>query len=100
MKLHDIDIDLQRLGALCRAQGIRELALFGSITREDFRADSDIDAIVEFQPGAAASLWDFADVELSLSDFFGRSVHLHTPSMIHPYLRRQIAEAARKVYAA
>lgn len=56
MKLHGIEIPREQIEAFCRAKGIRRQALFGSILRDDFRPDSDVDVLVEFQPGVRVGL--------------------------------------------
>lgn len=100
MKLHDIDIDDARLADFCRRHDIRELSFFGSVTRADFRPDSDIDVIVDFAGEDRHSLLDLAGLQLELTGMLGRQVHLHTDDMIHPYLRKRIRRAARVAYAA
>lgn len=100
MKLHDVEINDRDLTAFCRKNAIRELLFFGSITRGDFRPDSDIDVIVNFEPDRTPDLFTFAGLQLELSQMLGRQVHLHTDDMIHPYLRKRIRGGARVGYAA
>ncbi len=100
MQLHDITIEDKRLADLCRKNGIHELRFFGSVVRDDFRPDSDIDVIAVFEPDANPSLLDLAGVQIDLTELLGREVHLHTPDMIHPYFRKRIAQASKRVYAA
>ncbi len=100
MKLHEIEIDDERLAEFCRRNNIRALSFFGSVTRGDFRPDSDIDVIVDFAKQEHFSLFDLGGFQLELSELFGRQVHLHTNDMIHPYLRKRIRRAARVAYAA
>ena len=56
MTLHGIEIPRERIEAFCHAYGIRRLAFFGSILHDDFRPESDIDVLVEFQPGVRVGL--------------------------------------------
>ena len=100
MKLHDIEIDEQALAEFCRRNRIRTLSFFGSITRDDFGPDSDIDTIIEPLPPDNLSLFDLARLQEELTRMFGRQVHLHTPDMIHPYFRKRIHGQARQAYAA
>lgn len=100
MKLHDVDIDDRELTAFCQKNAIRELLFFGSITRDDFRPDSDIDVIVDFEAGRMPDLMELAGLQLELSRLLGRQVHLHTHDMIHPYLRKRIRGNAKVGYAA
>jgi predicted nucleotidyltransferase len=100
MKLHDVEIDERKLTEFCQKNAIRELLFFGSIARDDFRPDSDIDVIVNFEPGRTPDLFTFAGLQLELGQMLGRQVHLHTDEMIHPYLRRRIRGGAKVGYAA
>ena len=92
------------LKAFCQRWQITELALFGSVLREDFGPGSDIDLLVRFQPGARRSLFDLVDMEDELSKLFGRKVDLVTRSAIENsrnYLRRNmILHSAKVIYAA
>jgi uncharacterized protein len=92
------------LHEFCQRWQIKELALFGSVLREDFGPDSDIDLLVRFQPGAGRSLFDLVDMEDELSGLFGRKVDLVTRMAIENsrnYLRRSmILNSAEVIYAA
>ena len=74
-----IDIPREAIAAFCRRHHIRRLALFGSVLRDDFRPDSDIDVLVEFEPGHTPGFAFFA-MEDELSRIFGRKVDLNTPN--------------------
>lgn len=77
----------------CRRHRIRKLALFGSVLRSDFEDESDIDVLVEFQPGFVPGLEFFA-MESELSAILRRKVDLNTPAFLSKYFReRTIAEA-------
>jgi uncharacterized protein len=67
-----------QLAEFCRRWQIRELALFGSVLREDFRPESDVDVLVTFAPGASWGLFDHVRMEDELSHLFGRRVDLVT----------------------
>ena len=93
-----------RIDAFCRKWGIAELALFGSVLRDDFRADSDVDVLVSYAPDAKPSLFDQVDKEEELEAIFGRPVDLVSRRAIeeseNPFRRRAILGSARVVYVA
>jgi hypothetical protein len=94
-----IDIPNDRLTEFCRRHRVRKLALFGSALREDFTRASDVDVLVEFEPGHVPGLNFFA-MERELSEIFGRKVDLNTPQFLSRYLRdRALAEAEVKYVA-
>lgn len=96
-----LSIPRDRLAAFCRAHGIRRLAIFGSALREDFRPDSDVDVLVEFEAGRTPTLFDIAEMQQELSALFGgRKVDLRTPGDLSRYFRRQVLEEAEVQYAA
>jgi len=82
----------------CRRHHIRKLALFGSILRDDFRPDSDIDVLVEFAPGHIPGFAFFA-MEDELSELLGRKVDLHTRKFLSPYFRAKVQAEAEIQYA-
>lgn len=98
--LAQITLDQERLADFCRTNRIRRLALFGSVLRSDFRADSDVDVLVEFEPGVRIGLMGLAQLELDLSELIGRSVDLNTPGGLHDRFRDRVLAAAEVVYAA
>lgn len=94
-----IPIDRARLEAFCEAHDITRLALFGSVLRADFAADSDVDVIVEHVPGRApATLFGFARLKRELSELLCRDVDLLTPTTIDPHARASIWAEAEVVY--
>jgi uncharacterized protein len=83
------------IAGFCRANGIRRLAVFGSALRDDFRPDSDIDLLVEFEPGRVPGLFGVARMERELSALLGgRRVDLRTPADLSPYFRQQVMDEA------
>ena len=94
-----IAIDRERLVGFCRRNHIRRLALFGSVLRDDFRPDSDVDVLVEFEPGQVPGLRFFA-LEGELSEILGRKVDLNTPSFLSPYFRGRVLAEAEVHYVA
>ena len=89
----------QLLAEFCRRNHIRKLAVFGSALGEDFRADSDLDLLVEFQPGRVPGL-AFFGLQQELSEMFGRSVDLNTPNSLPVAFRDQVRAMAEVLYAA
>jgi uncharacterized protein len=94
-----IALDRNRLVAFCRRYHIRELALFGSVLREDFRPDSDVDVLVEFEPGHTPGL-AFFRIERELSELVGRTVDLNTPHDLSRHFRDEVRREAEVLYAA
>lgn len=83
----------------CRRNGIRRLALFGSVLRQDFTSDSDIDVLVEFEKGKSVGL-RFFEMERELSEILGRKVDLNTPGFLSPYFREEVLRNAEVLYDA
>ena len=94
-----IEVDKKRVAAFCRRNRIRRLALFGSVLRDDFAPDSDIDVLVEFEDGHAPGLAFFA-MEQELSEILGRKVDLNTPQFLSRYFRDTVLAEAEDQYAA
>jgi predicted nucleotidyltransferase len=88
------------LAAFCLAHGIQWLRLFGSALRGDLGPDSDIDLLVDFEPGRTPGLIALAPLELELESILGREVELRTPSDLSRYFRDSVAESSRVLYAA
>jgi len=83
----------------CRRHHIRKLSLFGSALREDFRADSDVDVLVEFEPGHTPGLIRLAGMELELSKLLGgRKVDINTPLCLSRFFRNEVMAEAEPVY--
>lgn len=99
MDLHGIEIDTGRIAAFCSERGIRSLRLFGSILRDDFGPDSDIDVLVEFAPDRVPGL-AFFQIQEELAALLGRKVDLHTPGFLSPYFRQQVLDEAEVLYDA
>jgi predicted nucleotidyltransferase len=87
-----IDIPKEQIAEFCRRNRIRRLALFGSVLREDFTPDSDIDVLVEFEPDARVGL-RFFGLEDELSEILGRKVDLNTAGFLFKYVRNVLANA-------
>jgi uncharacterized protein len=99
MVLHGIEMPGERIKAFCRTNGISRLALFGSILRDDFRPESDIDVLVEFEPGVRVGL-AFARMQEELAGILGRKVDLCTPRGLSKHFRDQVLHEAQELYVA
>jgi predicted nucleotidyltransferase len=90
----------ERVTSFCRQHHIRRLALFGSVLRDDFRPDSDVDVLVEFEPAFVPGLLSIARMERELSEIFGgRQVDLRTPEDLSRYFRKDVLREAEVQYA-
>jgi len=94
-----IPVDRDKLADFCRKHHIRKLAFFGSVLRDDFGPDSDVDVLVEFEPGHTPGLAFFA-MEAELSEILGRKVDLNTQNFLSRYFRDQVVAEAEVQYAA
>ena len=94
-----IEVSPDRLAAICRRYRIRELSVFGSAARGGMRPDSDIDILVEFEPGAHPGL-GFFQLEEQLSELLGRRVDLGLKSLLKPLVRATALRDAVVLYAA
>ena len=88
-----IDIPKERIAEFCRRNHIRKLSLFGSVLRDDFRPDSDVDVLVEFDPQHVPGL-KFFSMEEELSEILGRKVELSTPNFLSRYFRQDVLAEA------
>lgn len=86
------------LADLCLRHHIRKLAFFGSVLRADFAPHSDIDVLVEFDPGQTPG-FAFFSIQDELTDLLGRQVDLHTPNSLSPYFRKQVEASADVRYS-
>jgi predicted nucleotidyltransferase len=94
-----IVIDREKISDFCRRHHIRKLALFGSVLREDFRPESDVDVLVEFEDGHIPGL-AFFSMERELSEILNYKVDLNTPQFLSPYFRDQVLAEAEAQYVA
>jgi predicted nucleotidyltransferase len=93
-----LEIDLDQIAAFCERHHIRKLSLFGSVLREDFRPDSDVDVLVEFESELPITYFDMADMQFELEAMLGREVDLLTPQEISRYFRQQVLNTAVLLY--
>ena len=91
-----ITVDKEKIAAFCEQYHVQSFALFGSVLRNDFRPDSDIDVLVEFESGFTPGLFTIARMERELSKIFdGRKIDLRTPEDLSRYFRQNVIEEAR-----
>ncbi len=93
-----VQIDGEKLAEFCRRNKIKKLSLFGSVLREDFRPESDVDVLVELEPNAGVGLIRFAGIEFELSELLGRKVDLNTPNSLSKYFRDEVLNEAQVQY--
>jgi len=94
-----IIIDREKISDFCRRHHIRKLALFGSVLREDFKPESDVDVLVEFEEGHIPGL-AFFSMERELSEILHHKVDLNTPQFLSPYFRDHVLAEAEAQYVA
>lgn len=93
-----LHIPTEAVRAFCLRHHIRKLSIFGSALRPDFRPDSDVDVLVEFEPGHTPGL-AFFDMEVELSELLGRKVDLNTPGFLSRFFRDRVLREAEVQYA-
>lgn len=100
MTYHGIAVPEQPLAEFCQRYHVRRLSLFGSILRADFRADSDVDVLVEFEPGHTVDFFTLFDMEDELSALLnGRRVEINTPNSLSRFFRDEVLAGAEVQYA-
>ncbi len=100
MENREIQPPREKIAEFCERHRIRRLSLFGSVLREDFGPGSDIDVLVEFEPGHVPGFFRLFDLEEELSGLFGgRKVDLRTPQDLSQYFRDEVVARAKVQYA-
>lgn len=94
-----IAFDREQIARFCHRNHIRKLAFFGSVLRDDFRPDSDVDVLVEFEAGHIPGL-RIVDMEAELSEILGRKVDLRTPQELSRHFRDRVLATAEVQYLA
>jgi uncharacterized protein len=100
LELGSILVDPASLAEVCRRHNIRELSLFGSAARGEMGPDSDVDIMVEFEPGARVGLIKFEALAEELTGLTGRRVDLVTKRGLKPWVRTEALKDLRIIYAA
>jgi len=94
-----IRVPKDKIAAFCRRNHIQELAFFGSVLRDDFGPESDVDVLVEFEPGHKVGLIRLAGFERELSAILGRKTDMRTAADLSKYFRDEAVRSAEVVYA-
>jgi predicted nucleotidyltransferase len=94
----NLAIPYPQIHAFCERYHVRRLALFGSVLRRDFRPDSDVDVLVEFDPADVPGFFRFVAMQDELSDLFARRVDLNTPQSLSRHFRQKVLQTAMAVY--
>lgn len=97
MTYHNIDIPKEKIEDFCRRNHIARLSLYGSILRDDFGPNSDIDLLVEFEPGRVPGLFTMAGLEIELTEILGRKVDFRTARDLSRYFRDEVVSTAETV---
>ena len=96
-----IEIPMEKIRAFCEKWKVVEFSLFGSVLRDDFRSDSDIDVLLSFEENSTWGLYDLVDMKDELQAIFGRKVDLVEKEAIrNPYRRRAMFTEQEVLYAA
>jgi predicted nucleotidyltransferase len=95
-----IEIPDEALAELCRRYDVRELALFGSALTDQFRPESDIDLLVEFEPGAVVGMLRLGGLKEELENLLGRPVDIVPKRGLKRWVREEVLPTAQTVYAA
>lgn len=90
----NLNIPSEKIAEFCKKNHIRKLSLFGSALREDFRFDSDVDVLVEFEPGTTVGMIRLGGLEIELGEILGRKVDLNTPGFLSKYYRDKVLAEA------
>ena len=93
-----VHISSQSIADFCQRRQIRKLSLFGSVLRDDFQPESDVDVLVEFKPEARVGFFALVDMEDELAGMLGRKVDLNTPMFLSPYFRQEVLDEAELLY--
>jgi hypothetical protein len=97
-KKAQIAIPIAEIDDFCKRHRIRKLSLFGSVLTHDFRPESDVDVLVEFETGAVVGLIRMAGMEIELSDLLGRKADLRTSEELSKYFREEVVRTAEVLY--
>ena len=101
MRTKKFTLPRKKIAEFCKRWSITEFSVFGSVLRDDFRPDSDIDVLVSIDPKAHIGLLDIAQMQIELEDLFKRPVDLvEKEGLRNPYRRREILRTAQVIYAA
>ena len=95
-----INIEHDQIADFCKRRHIKRLAFFGSVLREDFRPDSDVDVLIELEPGYRLGLFDLIRMQNEFSKLIGREADFRTSEDLGRYIRSRVIEESEVQYAA
>jgi uncharacterized protein len=95
----NLKVSKKKIEEFCKKHHIRKLSLFGSVLRDDFRSDSDVDVLVEFDPNHIPGLIRLAGMEFELSEILGCTVDIRTAQDLSRYFRQEVLHSAEVQYA-
>lgn len=95
-----IQVNHEQIAEFCQRHHIRKFAFFGSVLRDDFRSDSDVDVLVEFEPGHRIGLFDLIRMQQEFSNLIGREADFRTPEDLGRYMRDRVVAESEVQYAA
>jgi predicted nucleotidyltransferase len=98
MVVGQMNVPLEAIAAICRKYRVKELAIFGSALREDFREESDVDLLVDFQPNHGLGLFEYLQCQGELGELLGRRVDLVQKSGLKRFVRDEILGTAKVIY--
>ena len=93
-----LPIPRDEIAAFCRKHGIRKFSLFGSVLRDDFGPDSDVDVLAEFEPGVRFSLFDLVDMEDELSKIVGRNAEIVEFQALRSWMQEEVSGSMELFY--
>ena len=93
-----IPVSEAQIAEFCQRNRIRRFSFFGSVLRTDFRPDSDIDILVEFEPDAHVNYFMFVDMQDDLAQLLNHKIDLHTPESLSPSFRQAVIKSAEVIY--
>jgi len=100
MATAQLPIPRKEIAVFCQRWKVTEFSLFGSVLRDDFRPDSDVDVLVTFSEGARISLFDLVQMKLELEEIFHRPVDvIEKDALENPFRKREILRTAQVIYA-
>jgi predicted nucleotidyltransferase len=95
--MEKLNLNIDEIKSFCHRYSVRKLSLFGSVLRDDFTSESDVDILVEFEQGKTPGL-EIVTMEDELSNIINRQVDLRTPADLSRYFRDEVVSEARVIY--
>ncbi|MBM4307712.1 MAG: nucleotidyltransferase [Deltaproteobacteria bacterium] len=99
VKRAQFEVPKKKIDEFCKNHRIQKLSFFGSFLRKDFGSDSDLDILVEFEPGQKVGFLKLSSMERELSEILNHKVDLRTPAELSRYFRQEVVDSAEVQYA-